>query len=147
VKDNEFWEECEVELDGEPRYDSYGYYSSPAHGKGDESYDQYPTNRNRQSKGKGGRRGRGRKGDQKGRQGDVKGKDDRRGKGDAKAGRATGTAKATTATGIAVNTVSKTMATGSLGENCGAPSASGMACPIVSAGGTRRPRATSMVET
>jgi hypothetical protein len=43
----------------------------------------------------------------------------------AKAGRATGTAKATTATSIAVNTVSKTMATGSLGENCGAPPASG----------------------
>ena len=47
----------------------------------------------------------------------------------AKAGRATGTAEATTATSIAVNAVSKTTANGSLGENCGAPSASGMACP------------------
>ena len=48
------------------------------------TYDQYPTNRDKQTKGKGDRRGRGRKGDQKGRKGDAKGKGDRRGKGGRK---------------------------------------------------------------
>jgi hypothetical protein len=83
-EDDPYWEEDEVKRDGELRYDSYGYYSSPAYGKGD--YEQYPTNRDRQTKGRGDRRGKGRKGDRKGRKGNAKGKGDRRGK-DGRKGR------------------------------------------------------------
>jgi hypothetical protein len=62
-----YWEEDDVKRDGELRHDSYGYYSSPACGKGD--YEQHHTNRDRQTKGRGDRRGKGRKGDWKGRKG------------------------------------------------------------------------------
>ena len=79
-EEDAYWEEDEVKRDGELRYDSYGYYSSPAYGKDD--YEQYPTHRDRQTKGRGDRRGKGRKGDRKGRKGDAKGKGGGRSKGD-----------------------------------------------------------------
>jgi hypothetical protein len=81
-EEDAYWEGDEVKRDGELRYDPYGYYSSPAHGKGD--YEQYPTNRDRQTKGRGDRRGKGRKGDRKGCKGDAKCKGDRCGKGGRK---------------------------------------------------------------
>jgi hypothetical protein len=75
-------EEHEEQRDGEPKCGSCGYYRrSPGYGNGREYHDQHPTNRDRQSKGKGDRKGQrpqryigGHKGGKEGKAGGEEGK-------------------------------------------------------------------------